>query len=709
MVLVLVCALHMGFGWGRVAPGDAPHKYPPRFTLTVGETLVALVPDNASTSRQDHESFGLVVTRTGPGVLRVEPTPTIETALAAAKACDTRLQTNTVFGLAGAYRTSSGFHLLVVTGCESVGAVKNARVFRVTKIETVCVGAKKALGLDASDLCRSNTSSELRPERKSHKLMKTFLASGNVKRLFFSGDANEFDVTRSFSRMNQSTAMEEHESEPISDTNWRRCDGNFLWNRGVGSVFLEGLDKDGQTKADSLLVPLAFGSWGTEQFDVASLGDKSDETKKTIATARCSLVARVSTKRVGIRHHCRGADLGGNVANFVETEQIVEVGVGGLEVEGDTFARDTNKTDTENTENTETETQKRSYVSSFVILRGSVPTRWAQPLLDLRWKFPLLNMDKSDSKATTKHHLAGLRETYGQVAVLDLLKQGKTNKESALAACWRDAIADSGSETSYFPFDLGRQIGFSGDKKALEQMLKVMNKSLTGHGFWFHAKDGATMSDEKVTDQESHKKEKSASAQKKQAKKHGAQTGVIRVNCKDCLDRTNAAQSALGGKALSSQLRELGFEPWRLKPMREKHARLWVAHGDAIAKAYARTNALRRDVTLFGKRTFVGVCSDLKTALTRWAQSKFSDGTAQDGVRFFLSGGKGAFKAVAGGTGGRHHDETNPAPPKITGCFSSCLNQPCLVEEHDAWALRGYTRASAPRKVTTAPAVSEDS
>mmetsp|Transcript_876 Transcript_876/g.3358 ORF Transcript_876/g.3358 Transcript_876/m.3358 type:complete len:677 (+) Transcript_876:66-2096(+) len=496
----------MGFGWGRVAPGDAPHKYPPRFTLTVGETLVALVPDNASTSRQDNESFGLVVTRTGPGVLRVEPTPTIETALAAAKACDTRLQTNTVFGLAGAYRTSSGFHLLVVTGCESVGAVKNARVFRVTKIETVCVGAKKALGLDASDLCRSNTSSELRPERKSHKLMKTFLASGNVKRLFFSGDANEFDVTRSFSRMNQSTAMEEHESEPISDTNWRRCDGNFLWNRGVGSVFLEGLDKDGQTKADSLLVPLAFGSWGTEQFDVASLGDKSDETKKTIATARCSLVARVSTKRVGIRHHCRGADLGGNVANFVETEQIVEVGVGGLEVEGDTFARDTNKTDTENTENTETETQKRSYVSSFVILRGSVPTRWAQPLLDLRWKFPLLNMDKADSTATTKHHLAGLRETYGQVAVLDLLKQGKTNKESALAACWRDAIADSGSETSYFPFDLGRQIGFSGDKKALEQMLKVMNKSLTGHGFWFHAKDGATMSDEKVTDQESHKK-----------------------------------------------------------------------------------------------------------------------------------------------------------------------------------------------------------
>lgn len=36
------------------------------------------------------------------------------------------------------------------------------------------------------------------------------------------------------------------------------------------------------------------------------------------------------------------------------------------------------------------------------------------------------------------------------------------------------------------------------------------------------------------------------------------QTGVVRSNCMDCLDRTNVSQSALGKWALSKQLQEVG-------------------------------------------------------------------------------------------------------------------------------------------------------
>ena len=38
----------------------------------------------------------------------------------------------------------------------------------------------------------------------------------------------------------------------------------------------------------------------------------------------------------------------------------------------------------------------------------------------------------------------------------------------------------------------------------------------------------------------------------------GKQSGVVRSNCMDCLDRTNVTQSALGKWALNKQLREAG-------------------------------------------------------------------------------------------------------------------------------------------------------
>lgn len=37
------------------------------------------------------------------------------------------------------------------------------------------------------------------------------------------------------------------------------------------------------------------------------------------------------------------------------------------------------------------------------------------------------------------------------------------------------------------------------------------------------------------------------------------QTGIIRTNCVDCLDRTNTAQFAMGRAALAYQLHKMGF------------------------------------------------------------------------------------------------------------------------------------------------------
>lgn len=64
------------------------------------------------------------------------------------------------------------------------------------------------------------------------------------------------------------------------------------------------------------------------------------ETEVTV-----TLIARRSRYRVGTRHWRRGVDNQGFVANFVESEQIVEAGTG--------------------------------EISSFVQVRGSIPVPWS--------------------------------------------------------------------------------------------------------------------------------------------------------------------------------------------------------------------------------------------------------------------------------------------------------------------------------------------
>lgn len=63
-------------------------------------------------------------------------------------------------------------------------------------------------------------------------------------------------------------------------------------------------------------------------------------------TAKVAIISRLSCERVGTRFNVRGVNEDGNVANFVETEQLIVF-------------------------------EERE--SSFVQIRGSVPLYWEQP------------------------------------------------------------------------------------------------------------------------------------------------------------------------------------------------------------------------------------------------------------------------------------------------------------------------------------------
>jgi len=73
------------------------------------------------------------------------------------------------------------------------------------------------------------------------------------------------------------------------------------------------------------------------------------------------------------------------------------------------------------------------------------------------------------------------------------------------------------------------------------------------------------------------------------------QSGVFRINCVDCLDRTNVVQGVLGRTALEGVLRALGVLaageklPTTLPSVEARFKVLWADHGDDISRQYAGT------------------------------------------------------------------------------------------------------------------------
>ena len=133
------------------------------------------------------------------------------------------------------------------------------------------------------------------------------------------------------------------------------------------------------------------------------------------------------------------------------------------------------------------------------------------------------------------------------------------------------------------------------------------------------------------------------------------QSGVVRSNCMDCLDRTNVSQSALGRWALNKQLQTAGV--LSVKETVEDHPEfmsiirhgklpfsrkfksslaVWADHGDTISTAYAGTGALKSDYTRTGKRSREGMVQDGINSVMRYVKNNFFDGDRQVSYRAFL-------------------------------------------------------------------------
>lgn len=73
------------------------------------------------------------------------------------------------------------------------------------------------------------------------------------------------------------------------------------------------------------------------------------------------------------------------------------------------------------------------------------------------------------------------------------------------------------------------------------------------------------------------------------------QTGTIRTNCLDCLDRTNCVQTFLGLEILAKQLQEMQLvdKKQTVSRFEEVFKQMWINNGNEISKIYAGTGAIQ--------------------------------------------------------------------------------------------------------------------
>lgn len=462
--------------------------------------------------------------------------------------CELETRYTEVFGVLGMVRMKSTMALVVVTGVKEVGVMRGFPVFLVTKTRVL-----SASGASASD----------RAVVRSLRAAVDPSKYGNGMYISAGGD-----LSLTFQKHAAAVAAErEGASAPRSA--WLRADPWLCWNRALAMPLIEaGLEK---------FVPIVVKGFFEQLKGVGVAGRCIDLT----------VFARRSAKRPGTRQWRRGADAEANVANFVESEQIVE-----FEDDGS--------------------------VSSFVQVRGSIPIMWSQTP-NLKYKIPISVGPSGRSEAVLKSHISTLSKTYGKVTAINLANL--TGREGKLSDAYASAAAAVSKEVDGFTFvafDFHKECGAT-NYANLAKLWDRIKDDYASYGCWT-ARNGDNV------------------ASSASPVVGSAQTGVFRTNCIDTLDRTNVVQGMLARKSLERELSSRGllaegatFDS--VSPELERLFRaIWADHGDEISRQYAGTGAMKSAFTRTGKRDLAGLLDDGAKSLTRYLLNNFRDGEKQDAL-----------------------------------------------------------------------------
>ena len=428
------------------------------------------------------------------------------------------------------------------------------------------------------------------------------------------------DLTNTFQRQSQ--------SDP-SDPMWKRADDRFFWNRFIQSDLIsfrlgtnDSTRYSQQPGVDPYILPVIFGMLRITPAKVKS------------TTFTFALITRRSRFRGGTRYFTRGIDEHGHVANFNETEQIVILNdaTGGLAgfAGGQPFQN--GKVDGPGQD---------LQVLSFAQTRGSVPVFWAETNnLQYTPKLQVRSVDVS-IEAARKHFEEQIR-IYGENYLVNLVNQkGREDRiKKAYEQLFRLLVSSSvdPNETDHPMTDEKKE-----PKQAMDRIHYVyFDFHNETKGLKWHR---AQLLLDRLTDGllrgQYFRGIENPGDPSGLLEIRSLQTGVVRTNCMDCLDRTNVVQSMLGRWTVSRQLIDVGVlhpgESASDDPEFETIFRnIWADNADVVSKAYSGTGALKTDFTRTGERTRAGMLQDFSNSITRYVRNNFMDGSRQDAFDLFL-------------------------------------------------------------------------
>lgn len=287
--------------------------------------------------------------------------------------------------------------------------------------------------------------------------------------------------------------------------------------------------------------------------------------------AKACLISRLSCERAGTRFNVRGTNDDGHVANFVETEQVIYLD---------------------------------DCVSSFIQIRGSVPLFWEQPGLQVGSHRVRMSRGFEANAPAFDRHFRTLKDLYGKQIVVNLL--GSKEGEHMLSKAFQSHLkaSEHASDIHMVSFDYHQMVK-GGKAEKLHSVLKPQVQKFLDYGFFYF--DGSAV--------------------------QRCQSGTVRTNCLDCLDRTNSVQAFLGLEMLAKQLEALGLaeKPQLVTRFQEVFRSMWSVNGDSISKIYAGTGALE------GKAK-AGKLKDGARSVTRTIQNNFFDSSKQEAIDVLLLG-----------------------------------------------------------------------
>lgn len=480
------------------------------------------------------------------------------------------------YGLIGLIRFTKGFYLSIITKCSQVAILGGHFVYHIDETKLVPLDIHYTRPVKYSD---------------EERLLSIFKYLDLGKTFYFS---YSYDITNTlqtnFMRSKNSASMTRNsEGIIINEVKHHTIDNfkhndRFVWNQTLLSP-LNGQD----ISTYDWFQPIIHGF--VDQANISIYG------KKIYIT----IIARRSHHFAGARFLKRGVNDKGNVANEVETEQIVSDMM------------------TTSFHDPEYGYYNNPRYTSFVQHRGSIPLYWSQDLNKL--PKPPIEINLSDPfYQSSALHFNNLLSRYGPpIIILNLIKtkekhprELKLNQHFNSCIRYLNQFLPKSDKLQYHSFDMSKHSKKSLDVIGPLQEFAAGALKKTGY---FH--NGKTLQETKL------------------------QNGIIRTNCIDCLDRTNAAQFITCKEALSHQLASLGLVPDGTSLDYDSDlinilTEMFHDHGDTIAVQYGGSNLVNTMDSYRRINQWSSHTRDMLNSVKRIYSNSFMDLIRQEAINLFL-------------------------------------------------------------------------